>query len=284
MASQQQLIKVANSFLLNAPPGEFLEVVSDVHKLLPQDKMLDSTAPTTFKKYNEDQMVQADSQDGSHRFLITQYGELGTNEYIDHVGGVVATFDHIKQVVTGSRPIGGSDVDSSLEPMRAALQDAISKYVNDHYPFGTFGVYTNAKEGKYYICITSTRFNPANFWNGRWRSVWAVPTKPGKAKIEGRIRLQVHYYEDGNVQLHTDTSKAASVDIASDPAAGAAAVVKALTTIEHNFHQALDASYNVMGETTFKALRRALPITGQKINWNLIHSYRVGGEAASGAK
>jgi len=282
MASQQQLVNIANNFLLNAPPGEFMEVVTDVRALLPQESMLNSTAPTTFKKYNEDQMVQADSEDGSHRFLITQYAELGTNEYIDHAGGVVATFDHIKQVVTSSRPIGGSDKDSSLEPMRAALEKAIATYVNDHYPFGTFGVYT--KDGEIYLCITSTRFNPSNFWNGRWRSVWKVPSKSGEIQIEGRIRLQVHYYEDGNVQLHTDTVKAAKVKTGGDPAASAAAIVKAITTVEHNFHQALDASYNVMGETTCKALRRALPITGQKINWNLIHTYRVGGEAASGGR
>jgi len=278
-----QVTAIANNFLLNAPPGELMEVVTDVHTLLGAGaSQLNATAPTTFKKYNEDQMVQADSEDGGHRFLITQYAEIGTNEYIDHAGGVVATFDHIKQVVTGTRPIGGSDVDSGLEPMRAALEKAIAKYVNDHYPFGTFGVYANKKEDKFYICITSTRFNPTNFWNGRWRSVWAVSTKSGS--IEGRIRMQVHYYEDGNVQLQTDTSKAVKVSVSGDVDASAAAIVKAVTTAESNFHQALDASYNVMGETTFKALRRALPITGQKINWNLIHGYGVGGEAASGKK
>jgi len=282
MASQSQLVNIANNFLLNAPPGEFMEVVTDVRALLPQESMLNSTAPTTFKKYNEDQMVQADSQDGSHRFLVTQYAELGTNEYIDHAGGVVATFDHIKQIVTSSRPISDKDKDSSLEGMRSALEKAIATYVNDHYPFGTYGVYT--KDGEFYICITSTRFNPSNFWNGRWRSVWKVPTKTGDIQIEGRIRLQVHYYEDGNVQLHTDTVKTAKVKVSGDAAACAAAVVKAVTTVEQNFHQALDASYNVMGETTCKALRRALPITGQKINWNLIHTYRVGGEAASGGR
>jgi len=282
MASKADLVKIANNFLLNAPPGEFMEVVTDVRALLPEESMLNSTAPTTFKKYNEDQMVQADSEDGSHRFLITQYAELGTNEYIDHAGGVVATFDHIKQVVTGSRPIGGSDKDSRLEPLRDALEKAIAPYVKDHYPFGTYGAY--AKDGDIYVCITSTRFNPNNFWNGRWRSVWKVPSKSGDVQIEGRIRLQVHYYEDGNVQLHTDTVKAAIVKIGGDATASAAAIVKAITTVEQNFHQALDASYNVMGETTCKALRRALPITGQKINWNLIHSYRVGGEAASGGR
>jgi len=273
MASQDQLVKIANNFLLNAPPGELMEVVTDVRALLPDAHMLDSTAPTTFKKYNEDQMVQVERE--GHHFLVTSYGEVGTNEYIDHVGNAVVTFDHVKQEIVSTRPLEDSDKDGNLEGLRAELDTAVAGYVKDHYPFGTHGVYT--KGGDIYICITSTRFNPNNYWNGRWRSVWKVPGKGGN--IEGRIRLQVHYYEDGNVQLHTDTAKSAPVASSS-----AKDILKALTTVEHNFHSALDASYNVMGETTCKALRRALPITGQKINWNLIHTYRVGGEAASGGK
>jgi len=278
MASQDQVIAIANNFLLNAPPGEFMEVVTDVKTLLPQAGMLDKTAPTTFKRYNEDQMVQADSEDGSHRFLVTPYAEVGTNEYIDHAGGVVATFDHIKLVVSGTRPISPKDSDSSLEGLRSGLDKGVAEYVKNHYPFGTYGVY--AKDGKIYVCITSTRFNPTNYWNGRWRSVWTIPSKSGSGEIEGRIRLQVHYYEDGNVQLHTETLKAAKVADLSNPDA----IVKALTTVEHNFHQALDASYTVMGETTFKALRRALPITGQKINWNLISNKDAVAKNVGGGK
>ena len=63
MASQAQLVEIANNFLLNAPPGEFMEVVTDVRALIPQESMLNASAPTTFKRYNEDQMVQADSED-----------------------------------------------------------------------------------------------------------------------------------------------------------------------------------------------------------------------------
>jgi len=269
------VVKVANSFLLNAPPGEFLEVVTDVRALLPDEKMLDGTAPTTFKKYNEDQQIQADSEDGSHRFLVTPYAEVGTNEYIDHEGGVVATFDHIKQVVTGSRPLSPSDEDASLAGLRSELQAELAPYVKEHYPFGTLGVY--AREGKLYVCITSTRFNPNNFWNGRWRSCWTI-SKNGE-QLDARIRLQVHYYEDGNVQLQTDTSKSVA-----GKAGNAKEIAKAIQTAEHNFHQALNTSYELMGENTFKYLRRALPISGKKIVWGNIVSYRVGVDAVTHGK
>ena len=39
------------------------------------------------------------------------------------------------------------------------------------------------------------------FRNGRWRSVWTIREEGGQAEITGILKVQVHYYEDGNVQL-----------------------------------------------------------------------------------
>jgi len=261
--SQEELIEITNSFLLNSPPGEFMEVVTDVRALLPNESVINETAPHTFREYNTEQMLVVDSPGKGHKVLITKYGEISDGEYLDPQGGQVIQFDHIKQEVTGARHIGG-ELDASLESLRQAYEKATIDYVSEHYSNGGATVY--AKDGHIIICISSAKFNPNNFWNGRWRSVWTCDG----GELTGHFKVQVHYYEDGNVQLNTDTTQ--KVTVAENDAAGA---LKAIAKVEHTYQQALEKSYKMMGDTTFKALKRALPITRVKIDWNKIRAYKL---------
>jgi len=276
--SDVELLQICNNFLLAAPPGEFSEVVSDVRALLQNDDLLNQTALETFRKYNTTQMVQV--QNGDHEALVTKFGEIGTSEYLDPVGGQVFSFDHIKQKVTGSRSISG-ELDSSAEPFRKAIEDAALDYVAEHYENGTGAIYS-AKEGgefKITFAISSSKISPQNYWGGRWRSVWTLIFKPGgELKLEGNIKVQVHYYEDGNVQLNADFSKSAKFKVPSDAKGIAESAVKQIKKLEQDYHTALEHSYHTMSENTFKALRRILPITRERIKWEKIKGYKMGSD------
>jgi len=49
MATDEEITDIANGFLLNAPPGEFMEVVTDVRTLLPNEALINESAPRTFR-------------------------------------------------------------------------------------------------------------------------------------------------------------------------------------------------------------------------------------------
>merc|ERR1711934_715309 len=261
--------------MLTSPPGEFMEVVTDIRGLLSNEALLNSSAPATFRQYNQEQMLIAQSPAG-HNFLISEYGEVGDGQYVDPRGKMVVKFDHIKQQVIGQG--GAAQLDSSIEPMRAAVDDAVQAYIIDHYPEGASTVYGKGKTIT--ICIQSSKYNPANFYNGRWRGVYQC-TVGGDVQVKGNIKIQVHYYEDGNVQLNSDTNKTGSAN-GGDAATGAANAIKQIKRIEAEFQAALDHSYNIMGDTTFKALRRTLPITKKKMDWDMrrIKALRLGSQVA----
>jgi capping protein alpha len=232
-------------------------------------QLLNSSAPATFRQYNQEQMLAVQSPAG-HSFLITEHNEVGDGQYVDPRGKIVVKFDHIKQQVLGQA--GGAPADAQ-ESLRAQFDAATLAYQVDHYPEGTASVF--AKGGKIIVCIQSSKYNPSNFWNGRWRSVYHCQVQGGEVVVKGNIKIQVHYYEDGNVQLNTDTNKNFKVAGGADAAKN---TVEAIKKLEKAFHTALEVSYNTMGDTTFKALRRALPLTRTKIDWNMIKSYRVGNQ------
>jgi len=278
--TEEELVQIAKNFLLNSPPGEFMDVVTDVRALIPSEQLLNNHAAETFRDYNTEQMIQVLSPQHKHQVLITKHGEVGESEYLDPRGGQVIVFDHIRQEVSSSRSIDG-ELDSDVEPFRAAFDDEAVKYVNEHYPNGATTVYGKKKGNQFQVivAISSSKFNPNNFWNGRWRSTWQITFSPtgGQATIDGKLQVNVHYYEEGNVQLNNTVEKHLQ-SAGGDPSATAVNAMKAIIKAEQAFHSALDASYTTMGDTTFKALRRALPITRTKIDWNKIRTYKIGSD------
>jgi len=248
-----------------------MEVVTDVRALLPNESMINESAPRTFKEYNTEQMIQVESPGNSHKVLITKHGEVSDGEYLDPKGNQVISYDHIKQEVTGKRAIQ-DELDSSLEPLRQAFEKHAFAYAGDHYPHGAATVY--GKDGQIILCISSARFNPQNFWNGRWRSVWTF----SNGELTGHFKIVVHYYEDGNVQLNTDATQKTSITETGNPDTVASAALKAIAKVEAQYQSSLDASYSTMGDTTFKALRRALPIFRTRIDWTKIKNYKVANE------
>lgn len=155
---------------------------------------------------------------------------------------------------------------------RASLATKLQKYTDEHYP-SQAAVSVTPKDGSFKICIVGNKYNTQNFWTGRWRGVYTY--SPTTSKLTGEIQVDVHYYEDGNVRLLTTKEldlEATHIDL----------VAKTIETAEKKYQDELNKAFGVLGEGSFKELRRALPVTRSKINWDSVSAMRIGQDVQGG--
>lgn len=90
--------------------------------------------------------------------------------------------------------------------------------------------------------------------------------------------MDVHYYEDGNVRLLTNKPTNSSASSGTG-----ASIVKEIGVAERKYQEELNRGFTSLSEGAFKGLRRQLPVTRQKIEWDKITSYRVGQDIGGGS-
>ncbi|KAI1436239.1 2-oxoisovalerate dehydrogenase beta subunit [Xylaria sp. CBS 124048] len=274
------------SFVEGAPPGEPfsdrrcdgirrpLRNLIDIKALTIHEPSLASELGPAFEKYNQEQFATAKLPGSSgQQVVISSYNSLGDGRYFDVDSSSSFAFDHATQKA--------SDVQTyALEGAQADLVKSTLKslgtYVQEHYPNASYAVYPAEDNTKVAVVIVANKYSPHNFWNGRWRSLYIF--NPSTGSLEGSIKVDVHYYEDGNVRLLTTKPIVGSVS--SGTGAG---ICKEIAAGERKYQEELNKGFTSLSEGAFKGLRRQLPVTRQKIEWDRVASYRVGQDIGGGS-
>ncbi|KIX03948.1 uncharacterized protein Z518_07501 [Rhinocladiella mackenziei CBS 650.93] len=272
-------IDITSSFIEGAPPGELQEVVKDIRALTSDDDpALIAKLKPSFEKYNEEQMVAVKLPGASEHVLISAYNKLpSSNRYYDTQSSSSFEFDHTASKPTSPQSYTHNTQHSSL--IQSILKP-LSSHFAEHYPPASSSAYTvcaTPGDTQIAILVSTTKASPKNFLSGRWRSVFLYD--PSSSTLSGTIKVDVHYYEDGNVALSTTKSiDAASVD------GDGASIVRKIAAIEKQYQEEVNRAFVGMNETSFKALRRQLPVTRQKVEWEKIRGYGLGGDLRGEAK
>lgn len=90
--------------------------------------------------------------------------------------------------------------------------------------------------------------------------------------------MDVHYYEDGNVRLLTTKPVSATLSSTS-----ATAIIKEIAMLEKKYQEEINKGFTSLSEGAFKGLRRQLPVTRQKVEWDKIAGYRLGQDIGGGS-
>jgi capping protein alpha len=266
-------LSTVESFVEGAPPGELADVVADIKALTVNDPSLVSQLAPAFEKYNEEQFVTTKLPGSSQQVIISSHNSLGDGRYYDVESSSSFAFDHTTQKASAaqSHVLEGAQADLAKLTLKS-----LATYAKEHYANASYGVYPIENDSKLAVIIVANKYSPNNFWNGRWRSLYIFD--PSAGSLEGSVKVDVHYYEDGNVRLLTNKAITSSV-----PSGTGAAISREISTAEKKYQEELNRGFSSLSEGAFKALRRQLPVTRQKIEWDKVASYRVGQDIGGGS-
>lgn len=276
--SEEQKKDIAKWFLLNSPAGEIQYVAKDLNKVLNDDDVYNEAASEAFPVYNKAHMIILEMPCRTGDVLVTSYGEIDKNEYLDPRTAQVAIVDHVKQICKEVRPATDEELPSPyVEEFRCALEAELMKYVAEAYPKGVCSVYcTNGKDveepGSNFelvVVISAARHSPQNFCNGSWRSIWNIEFRDDEQLLDlkGKLQVGAHYFEEGNVQLDAKHECRDST-ILQSPDDSALSVTTIIRHHETEYLGSLQESYSNLPDATFKDLRRKLPVTRTLFPWH----------------
>ncbi|KAG0125478.1 F-actin-capping protein subunit alpha [Tuber indicum] len=271
--SVAETIETASSFVLDAPPGELQDVIADIKALVNDDPAVLEGVIPAIEKYNKEQLVTTKLPSSGEQVIISEYNCLSDGRFFDVGSQASFEFDHIKQ--KASNPQSWVFESGNAELIKALLRD-VAPHVKEHYPSSPgFGVYPVQEDAAVAVVVVGNKYSPSNYWNGRWRCTYTY--YPSSSELTGTIQVDVHYYEDGNVRLLT--TKPIRVSLNSGTSAE---IIKTIATHERKYQEELNRAFGALSEGAFKNLRRQLPISRQKIDWEKIGNYRLGQEIGGG--
>jgi len=277
-------IAAVSQFLLQSPPGQINDVLNDIRNIIADDDTLQEGILPALLAYNIEQFIVADVPGADHNSIVSEAAKVPgeDNRFVDPRSRTSFSFDHISLETSNPEPV---EPDADSEPFRAALESSALQYLTAHYHDGTVSVFsTPGSSTRFTIQIVANKYNPSNFWSGRWRSEYLIDLSEHTAT--GRVLVNVHYYENGNVQLETKHNGSLNLPptiVANSPVPSATKILALVKEFEGSYQESLSDTYHEMGEKSFKSLRRALPLTRQKLDWDRVLGYKLGQELA-GAK
>lgn len=275
--TDEQKLQIATYFIMSTPVGEVDFVVQDTSKLVADKSIFGEEQITRIlQDYNVEHTTAAATPTG-HKCSVSSYGMVSPNEFLDPKSGDVLTFDHTRREFTGVSEKKVS-VPSEKNAMRALIQTKIDDYIADKYKpkKACATVYVDPLTDNYTVVVAGVNTKISAYWTGGWYSNFVVDLSNRSSKIElkANIKLHVHYFEDGNVQLHSARKKDVILKDGDDDDV-ASKIVKAIDAIESEYYNGMLHMYVDLHKKTFKSMRRFLPISKQPMEWN-IHAHGVG--------
>jgi len=265
-----QKLSLAQNFVTNSPPAQQTKVVEDVRALVGPDVLTQQNEANMLRMLNTKEFAAVALPDNS-KVLLTPYGELPSGSFLDPASKQAVRVDHAKLSCLDVEPMDADQLAAleSAAQYRDPIDAAMRAHVAESLPSGvvtTYGSSSTAGGVEIISCVAALASELSNYWAGRWWGEWKLTARAGgsSGQLAGTIKCNVHYFEDGNVQLTDGSSFACELPLTGDVGE---AFAKKVAEFEREFVIKLEEIYQTLSEQVIQSLRRRLPITRTKFDW-----------------
>ncbi|EER36225.1 conserved hypothetical protein [Candida tropicalis MYA-3404] len=256
-----KLNELVDSLIETAPPAELKNVSQSLSSLTT------SSIDDNIEKYAQENAVVIDNT------IVSKYNkDKNSSKYIDYINNKKFNVDWINCKI-----IDVENYESNFEypKIYQELIDKLNQYGEDYYPSTFAFTIIPTEDEELRIIIIGQRANHDNFYTGQWKSNYLISKN---SNISGEIKLDIHYFEDGNVRLKFIEEIS---DIKIDNSSSSK-IVNFINDQENKVVIKIVDQFNNLNQQSFKNLRRLLPVTRSKINWgSAIGNYRLGSDVVN---
>ena len=247
---------IAKKFLLSAPPGQFQQTLVDLQAIFDNDNQ--SSLSRDF--VNE---VQKEYNSNTGRnVLLKQTEDSNSNDH------------HI----------------NDDDDFGKSLKDSFQNYVDKHYKgkdvesnfcvvnTTTATTQTNEKNlGSYEIMIYAERIKLKQFHAGSWFTKYTISNTAsddanhGKYIIDGVAILRGNSFENGNINVKSNiTLPSKRIQTSSSASSLEEEIINVIQSWDEEYIlRPLKGMYDDLSSNVLKKIRRIMPVTRTKFDWNL---------------
>jgi len=229
MSDQNEQDRVCRHLLLSSPPGQFDLILGDLTKVI-SSPLSPSFIQEVRNEYNE----------SNNQNIITSEAESSMESDLNTaIAALLKTYMESNFAQNSTKGVSCS---YSCEPS-ASLNHSLD------------------------IKTRVEKINLKNLHAGSWSATYTYDTE--QKIMTGNVKLHAHYFENGNVQLQSSQSFDSTVIKGNEIGDLAKSILSQMKKWEDQIMRALSNMFDNLNDSVLKSMRRVLPVSRVKMDWNL---------------
>ena len=256
-----EFVKVAKYIIKKTPIGHLGKSLENLRSVVGEQVMDTDEVKQEIHTYGESHLSAVNNDVTNSKVVISPFTKDSEGFYHDQ--GQKIKF----KIGLESGAVEEAQSEEVNNDLRDIIEQKVKKYLEKCYKMDVtrYNVYYDGGN-KIIVLISVHNLNLKSFWSGEWLSTWELDIS-GK-QIKGILKANTYYYEEGNIQFNLDTKFNGNAK-GGDNNAIADSLVEFIKTSENSVQLELEKVYDELSENYIKPLRRKLPVTGTKMNWNI---------------